>query len=106
MNVELDAFSGRPNPRWTLEASTAAEVASMLKSLPTTPPVTLESRLGYRGFILHGGDYTATVFDGLVRLDNGGESHWFKDTAGIEAALRADAAKHGFSSIMGVAPKK
>jgi hypothetical protein len=54
ITVELDIFSGRPNPRWHLSPSQVAEFERKLSSLP---PVSVSSLphppgLGYRGFIV------------------------------------------------------
>jgi hypothetical protein len=52
MIVELDIFSGRPNPRWRLDEAGAAELGELHHRLevaaarPTEPP-----GLGYRGFL-------------------------------------------------------
>ena len=51
MLAELDVFSGRPNPRWRLDAMDTQEVHRLLSRLqalghdPVQPP-----GLGYRGF--------------------------------------------------------
>lgn len=50
--VELDIFSGMPNPTWIL---TIAEADSFLKQLAALPPIPakeLSGNLGYRGFIV------------------------------------------------------
>ena len=52
MRVELDLFSGRPNPIWTLSQVEAESVRDTLAALPEAPgdtPATY-SGLGYRGF--------------------------------------------------------
>ena len=52
MRIELDVFSGRPNPEWTLTAAEAAELEAMTASLPVAaalpPPF---DGLGYRGIV-------------------------------------------------------
>jgi hypothetical protein len=66
--VELDAFSGRENPKWRLEATDTEEVRRLLSRLgvssgePAGPP-----GLGYRGFILRDGTSTYRVYKGHVR---------------------------------------
>ncbi len=70
MLVELDAFSGRPNPRWELTASEAAEVTRLISGLSLAPeaPAREPPGLGYRGFMLKGPageDYR--VLRGIVR---------------------------------------
>jgi len=54
-DVELDVFSGRPNPRWTLSPAQRADLIDQLRAgtIPLLAADSGESRLGYRGFILH-----------------------------------------------------
>ena len=56
MLVELDAFSGRPNPRWQLSESEAAELARLIADLQPAPGTSSlrPPGLGYRGFRLQG----------------------------------------------------
>jgi hypothetical protein len=54
IEVELEIFSGRPNPTWVLEKSLQAECVSRLKAMRPAldsafPP---PQGLGYRGFIV------------------------------------------------------
>ncbi|MCA8882118.1 MAG: hypothetical protein KDA73_19670 [Rhodobacteraceae bacterium] len=53
MRVELDLFSGRPNPGWTLTAAEGAELEAMTASLPimVKPPPRFDG-LGYRGIVV------------------------------------------------------
>lgn len=50
--VELDLFSGRPNPTWELSPADAATLISMIGGLQASPPVDLPTPLGYRGFLV------------------------------------------------------
>lgn len=52
MRVELDLFSGRPNPGWELAAGETEAINAMLASLPHGVPGSRldEGALGYRGF--------------------------------------------------------
>ena len=53
-NVELDVFSGVPNPTWKLSESEAASLAQLLTHLEATQsPGQRFDGLGYRGFIVH-----------------------------------------------------
>ncbi|MBD1845621.1 hypothetical protein H6F89_19855 [Cyanobacteria bacterium FACHB-63] len=52
MQVELDVFSGRPNPRWELTPAEAHEFNRLLKSLPADSEGMLKEGLGYRGLIV------------------------------------------------------
>lgn len=55
VEVELDVFSGRPNPRWTLTPPQRDELIDQLRAgaVPLLAVDAGEPRLGYRGFILH-----------------------------------------------------
>lgn len=59
VTVKLDAYSGLPNPRWTLSTAEAQQLANLLRDLPSAgaDPAAREG-LGYRGFRIHnpGGD--------------------------------------------------
>lgn len=51
MLIELDAFSGRPSPRWELDASAERDLRQMLGGLSDAPGEAQEpADLGYRGF--------------------------------------------------------
>jgi hypothetical protein len=52
INIELDVFSGRPNPSWILEKEDAENVSKMLQNLPISHKSIPIGDLGYRGFIV------------------------------------------------------
>jgi hypothetical protein len=55
LQVELDAFSGRPNLRWELPETKAAEFLKQLRALPPAQGShSAADGLGYRGFIVSG----------------------------------------------------
>jgi hypothetical protein len=72
MVVELDVFSGRPNPRWELDEKSAATLTRLQSSLrrteraPPDPPA-----LGYRGFKWDGPAGSLVVYKGYVRTQSG-----------------------------------
>lgn len=72
MVVELDVFSGRPNPRWDLDEKSAATVTRLKSSLrrtiraPPDPPA-----LGYRGFKCEGPGGSILVYKGYVHTQTG-----------------------------------
>jgi hypothetical protein len=93
--VELDIFSGRPNPRWTLDGREEAELIERLldRTVPIVAPSDSDGHLGYRGFIVRASGATAgeltarglpstfRVRDGLGQsIDMGAES-WLLYTA-------------------------
>lgn len=54
MVVELDIFSGQPNPRWELSGESARIFTEKLRSLPArSGPAHMFDGLGYRGLIVH-----------------------------------------------------
>jgi hypothetical protein len=72
--VELDIFSGRPNPSWTVRREDQAKLVTLLRDdlmekarSDAAPP------LGYRGFIVRftsdRGENHIHVFDGLIEFD-------------------------------------
>lgn len=104
--VELDVFSGRPNPTWPLTAEEGRDLLARVGRLsPGGGP--LPAGLGYRGFIVY-------------RLGPGRPQRWlqigsgtvwmaeqglpFRDTEGIEASLRNQAIARGFGTAISAAP--
>src|SRR5690349_11395071 len=68
--VELDLFSGRPNPRWSLSVAQAAELSGLLARLEASSATQEDvlAGLGYRGFRIEGGeDGPAIVWRGRYR---------------------------------------
>jgi len=118
--IELDIFSGRPNPRWTLDSAEAKEFLTRLldRTVPMAPIHTNEG-LGYRGFICTATGNTAAalqarhlptsfrVRDGLGQSFDSSAETWLRYTGhdvpvpgaadaavgqGISAKASADAA--------------
>jgi hypothetical protein len=85
--VELDAFSGRPNPQWELSGPLAAEFAARLRALPPAPDARFDhDGLGYRGFVVRATDGSLNGFDevrlyrGAAFARAGGSAKTFSDT--------------------------
>lgn len=99
--VEIDVFSGRPNPRWKLSRSEVIELQNRIKALrqPTAaPPV---PALGFRGFVVRLGILSAVVFAKRVIVSLGkSQQSVFVDTQGIQELLGRQAARHGFSKLL------
>lgn len=66
MRVELDIFSGRPNPAWDLTAEESSECLKRLRDLPQIDSGDVQQGLGYRGIIVTSGDSQGVGFDRLV----------------------------------------
>ncbi|WP_410601113.1 hypothetical protein [Amycolatopsis sp. lyj-90] len=70
--VELDIFSGMPNPAWTLQQAEATEFQRRLEALPPAAAGRIENNLGYRGFVVRSGGTTVLVQRGLARVTREG----------------------------------
>lgn len=67
MRVELDVFSGRPNPRWELDEETAVALRRLLSRLAVTTDTPPEQPgLGYRGFVFAGETGRGRAYRGYV----------------------------------------
>lgn len=104
--IELDIFSGRPNPAWTLTSDEGAALARLVANLPPAA-APADVALGYRGFIVTedstvGGAGGMRVFAGTVAV---GGRH-FKDVHGAERWLFDNARSHGHGQLVdAVAPR-
>jgi hypothetical protein len=101
MEVELDVFSGRPNPVWQISAATAGD---LLKRLQSSPPATgslVVPDLGYRGFILRIEGNMFRVFNGQILTVGSGHSQARADKTGIESELAAQARAKGYGAALG-----
>ncbi len=74
--VELDVFSGRPNPVWSLSESEKSRLLELLSRLPSGEVRELPEPLGYRGFAV-----TLTHADARVT-----EIRVYKGEVQVEAA--------------------
>jgi hypothetical protein len=106
MHVELDVFSGRPNPRWELSHAEVAELRTRLAGLPRCDQPTDEPALGYRGLILSSAQAPPglpswiRVHDGVVtiRTDAGIRCH--SDVNGLERWLIGQARARGHGGLL------
>jgi hypothetical protein len=73
VEVELDVYSGRPNPTWSLTTVDAARLDREADALPVAPVRGWSNGLGYRGFVVTRENQTILrVQDGTVELTAGG----------------------------------
>ncbi len=82
--VELDIFSGRPNPSWPLSDEQIQTFADRVTSLEVVASGTLQAPLGYRGFIVHlgggpEGSTEVTVQFGVVQVNGPDGVTWARD---------------------------
>ncbi|HOM12747.1 MAG TPA: hypothetical protein PLB41_05455 [Rubrivivax sp.] len=102
VEIELDAFSGRPNPRWPLDDAQAAELLALLADLPAAAPRP-HADLGYRGFLVHRGGALAPIRVGAGTVEIDGASH--ADRRAAEAWLLRNARALGWAAVVeGVVP--
>jgi hypothetical protein len=86
LQVELDAFSGRPNPSWELTGAQAADFVARLRALQPVPEARPSGDgLGYRGFIVRAtsepidGYDEVTLYRGTVLARQGSRTTAFID---------------------------
>jgi hypothetical protein len=72
--VELDIFSGMPNPTWILTNAEADSFVKQLDALSPTSARELSGNLGYRGFI--------------VQCTQGADTQWIRIQTGTVHILR------------------
>jgi hypothetical protein len=68
IEVELDIFSGNPNPVWILPEADGVLFLKKLAMLPKASATELSDNLGYRGFIIKVINETK---ESLIRIQNG-----------------------------------
>jgi len=105
VTVELDAFSGLPNPIWALSANETGELERRLRDLPAARAARLpDLGLGYRGFRLtarpRGDGVVRPVYvtSGLVQV-GGDDGPLYRDVHGVEAWLQAQARRQGYGGV-------
>jgi hypothetical protein len=97
--VELDIFSGMPNPTWVLSDAEADAFAKALSALPHTSGRDLSGSLGYRGMIiectLEGDTQTIHIQAGTVQITAGATKSYLRDgNRTLEAWLRDTGRSH------------
>lgn len=71
MLVELDVFSGRPNPRWRLDERNHRQFLKLLGALSPAAVAPDPPALGYRGFVCADPSGTRRIYKGYVRGPRG-----------------------------------
>jgi hypothetical protein len=101
IEIQLDIFSGRPNPTWTMAGEAAEHLWSRLRDLEPAPPKEPPD-LGYRGFLLSAPDQTVRVFDGVLAFlaRRGEQTPYYRDTGGVEETLREHARELGYGEVI------
>jgi hypothetical protein len=104
MEVELDVFSGRPNPTWRLTPGERRELVRRVDRL-SSAAADPTAGLGYRGFVLRRMDRARDppwlrVGGGVVCISDAGAMRTWRDTEGIEAWLCDNATARGFGALL------
>ncbi len=71
MRVELEIFSGQPNPAWELSTEEDAQLLQMLNVLPKGKGGALRQGLGYRGFTVINPTVRSTAEFNRLTVSNG-----------------------------------
>jgi hypothetical protein len=99
VEVQLDVFSGRPNPCWTLASGRVRELERYVEAREPTqgrePP-----GLGYRGILVTGPSVELRAFDSALAITRNGRTATFRDTGGLERYLLDQASELGFSDLI------
>ncbi len=111
INVELDIFSGRPNPSWELSPGEISELARYMAGLTPASRPAVASDLGYRGFVISnlgkiaGLPVKIHVFNGVLTVTEKGSTNYYNDVNNIESWLIGKAKEHGYGDIISEAIK-
>lgn len=106
MHVELDAFSGRANPRWELSPAEVTDLKTRMAGLPRCGHPAGEPALGYRGFVLSSDRPPAglppwiRVREGVVTTRSAGGSRDYCDVNGLERWLIGLALARGHGALL------
>jgi len=82
VEVEIEVFSGRPNPKWTLSAADIAVLRSKLPGLRKGGAGPEPGHLGYHGVIVRmtrGNGWTLRLHNGLAERRHGARTDFLLD---------------------------
>ncbi len=106
IEVELNIFSGRPNPRWELSESQVDELKPKMRMLlPTATPKTT-MQLGYRGVVIVNLSKTPDLpeliyaYKGVLTIMDRDMTNYYEDTNNLEEWLLNQARQLGYSKII------
>ena len=110
ITVELCAFSGIPNPTFTLDDDEAADLAgrvaaTMMAAGGESPAPEQKGQLDYSGFIVTAdGEFglptQVSVFAGRVTVVTEAQSTDYPDTSGCEGLLQTASRRHGLGDML------
>jgi hypothetical protein len=106
LDVIIDTFSGRENPRWKLSAADARLLGEVIKSLEKCEAPEDGPYLGYKGIEIINCDNTPdfpkkikAYRSCITILDHDGKSSHLKDDADIEGWLKLESAERGYEIL-------
>lgn len=97
--LEVDLYSGRPNPAGKLSAAKWGSLMELLATLASRTPLPLPDKLGYRGLLVTYQTPTEPpivlhIYQGTIRRQEGTEIIYLTDPEKQAVRLLLDAAKH------------
>ncbi len=107
IRVELDIFSGRPNPSWELSAEDVSELAGRITNLTPASRSSVMGGLGYRGFVIsnpgkiEGLPIQIRVYNGTITITENELTSYYEDMNNIESWFLEQAQKRGYGDIIG-----
>ena len=105
IEVMLDIFSGRPNPKWTLSSKQVDELKAKLDKLPMAKPV-MPLGLGYRGVVVTNLSKEQSipeqikVYNSILAVVETGGTSYYKDINNIEEWFLGQAYKLGYEDVI------
>lgn len=105
--VELDIFSGRPNPSWELSAEGVSELGVRMTNLTPASKSPVVGGLGYRGFVISNPDkieglpIQIRVYNGTITTTEKELANYYEDKNNIESWLLEQAQNRGYGGIVG-----
>lgn len=105
IEVVLDIFSGRPNPRWMLSEEQIEELKTKIGAFPSAKPKTPPG-LGYRGMRVINISKMAGIpnqiiaYNGVLAITEKGKINYYEDNNKIEEWLLNQAHKQGYGEVI------
>lgn len=78
--IEVDIFSGRPNPRMEIESAVVEDISRQVTELQSIDPTAVPEHMGYRGLlVILNGETVMRLYDGLVFVNQGDALAYYSD---------------------------
>ncbi|BDI05599.1 hypothetical protein CATMQ487_25690 [Sphaerotilus microaerophilus] len=106
MRIEIDIYSGRPNPGWNPTPDEEVQLRRLLRRVTAPSEAPAPEDLGYRGFlVLDATDATSLgsqlrVYRGRIYSEARGARRAWADFGGVEDWLRQQAIHHGLGDLL------